>query len=88
MIDMTLLLAVTATGTPEVARPAPERLIAGDPVHRTWLTEEADGLYAGVWESTPGTWRVVYDEWEYFKADRRPVGPDPRGRRAGHPAGR
>jgi len=67
MIDMTLLLAVTATGTPEVARPAPERLIAGDPVHRTWLTEEADGLYAGVWESTPGTWRVVYDEWEYFR---------------------
>lgn len=28
--------------------------------------ESADGkLFAGVWESTPGKWRIVYDEWEY-----------------------
>ena len=30
----------------------------------TWM-EERDGLYCGIWESTPGAWRVVYDEWEY-----------------------
>jgi len=50
---------------PEVSRPAPERVIAGDPVHRTWNVEDADGLYAGIWESTPGEWRIRYSEWEY-----------------------
>ena len=24
------------------------------------------GIYAGIWEATPGKWRIVYDEWEYF----------------------
>ncbi|WP_457582856.1 cupin domain-containing protein [Ensifer canadensis] len=52
---------------PEVGEPAADRLIAGTPRFRTWNVEEADGgLYAGVWESTPGKWRIVYDEWEYF----------------------
>ncbi|RIY01461.1 cupin domain-containing protein [Aureimonas flava] len=51
---------------PEVARPAPEKVLSGDPVHRTWNVEAADGgLYAGVWESTPGEWRIAYDEWEF-----------------------
>ena len=50
---------------PEETRPAPERLVAGDPVHRTWNVEDLDGLYAGIWESTPGEWRVDYSEWEY-----------------------
>ena len=22
-------------------------------------------LYAGIWEATPGKWRIVYDEWEF-----------------------
>lgn len=52
---------------PETGAPAPDRLIAGNPVHRTWNHEDFDGLYAGTWESTPGTWRVVYDEWEYVR---------------------
>lgn len=51
----------------EIAAPAPGRLIAGTPEFRTWNFEEAPGgLYAGIWESTPGKWRIVYDEWEYF----------------------
>jgi uncharacterized cupin superfamily protein len=58
-------LHVAATGEPETGRPDPARLVAGDPVHRTWNAEVRDGLYAGVWESTPGAWRVVYDEWEF-----------------------
>ena len=37
----------------------------GDPRFRTWNAEERDGLYAGVWEATPGAWRVTYDEWEF-----------------------
>lgn len=64
---MTNLLKLQATGAPDIDRPAPDRLIAGDPEHRTWLVEERDGLFAGIWESTPGTWRVVYEEWEYFR---------------------
>ncbi|MGF6172071.1 cupin domain-containing protein [Ensifer sp. 4252] len=52
---------------PEVGEPAADRLISGTPRFRTWNVEEADGgLYAGVWESTPGKWRIAYDEWEYF----------------------
>lgn len=52
---------------PEIGEPAADRLIAGTPRFRTWNVEEADGgLYAGVWESTPGKWRIIYDEWEYF----------------------
>ncbi|MET3612846.1 putative cupin superfamily protein [Rhizobium aquaticum] len=51
----------------EEGAPAPDRLISGDPRFTTWNFEEADGgIYAGVWQATPGKWRVVYDEWEYF----------------------
>lgn len=51
----------------EAGRPAAERLIEGAPETRTWtLNESADGkTFAGVWEATPGAWRIVYDEWEY-----------------------
>jgi uncharacterized cupin superfamily protein len=51
--------------TPEVSRPAPEKVIAGDPVHTTWNVEERGSLYAGLWHSTVGEWRIHYDEWEY-----------------------
>ncbi|AEG52798.1 MULTISPECIES: cupin domain-containing protein [Sinorhizobium] len=50
----------------EIGAPAPDRLISGNPEFRTWNFEEAGGLYAGIWEATPGKWRIVYDEWEYF----------------------
>ncbi len=52
---------------PEEGTPASDRLIAGSPRFTTWNVEEAPGgLYAGIWQSTPGKWRIVYDEWEYF----------------------
>ena len=64
---MTLIQRVTRIGTaPEITRPAPEKLLSGDPVHSTWSLEETDELYAGLWQSTPGKWRVSYTEWEYF----------------------
>ncbi len=64
---MTLIQRVTRIGsTPETGGPAPDRLISGSPVHTTWNLEETDGLYCGLWQSTPGKWRVVYSEWEYF----------------------
>lgn len=64
---MPLVVPVLAQGTAEVSRPDPSRLIAGDPEHRTWLIEDRDGLWCGVWQSTPGAWRVIYEEWEYFR---------------------
>lgn len=61
------LIAVRQAGTqPEVSRPAPEKLIAGDPVFTTWNIEDSGDLFAGIWQSTPGAWHVRYEEWEYF----------------------
>lgn len=65
---MTTYLAVDIGGVePETGTPAADRLISGAPTFRTWSLDEADGrLYAGIWEATPGKWRIAYDEWEYF----------------------
>ncbi|RWD96634.1 cupin domain-containing protein [Mesorhizobium sp.] len=64
---MSAFLAVnTEAVEPEAGAPAPDRVISGDPKFRTWNVEECDGgLYAGIWEATPGKWRIVYDEWEF-----------------------
>jgi uncharacterized cupin superfamily protein len=64
---MSLLQRVTRDGiTPDVTRPDPAKVVAGDPVHSTWNIEDVDGLYCGLWQSTPGKWRVSYAEWEYI----------------------
>jgi len=68
MSDDALFLRFDLTGIePEDGGPDPDRVIKGRPRSRTWLVEERDAekLYAGVWESTPGAWRVIYDEWEF-----------------------
>lgn len=53
---------------PEAGQPTEGRVIDGNPQFRTWNIEEAgNGLFAGVWESTPGKWRIEYDEWEYCR---------------------
>ncbi|RST87310.1 cupin domain-containing protein [Aquibium carbonis] len=64
---MARFAAIDVAGVePEHGAPAAERLIAGDPRFTTWNVEEAEGgLYAGIWEATPGKWRIVYDEWEF-----------------------
>jgi uncharacterized protein len=61
------LRLTSSAATPETERPAPEKVISGDPVHTTWNVEERDGLYCGIWQSTPGKWRIAYDEWEYCR---------------------
>lgn len=58
-------IPVNPSVEPEVSRPDADKLLAGDPVHTTWNLEERDGLYCGIWQSTPGKWRISYDEWEY-----------------------
>ena len=62
-----LFFPVTPSGTAEVERPAPDRVVKGDPVFTSWTLEDRDGLYCGIRESTPGAWRVSYDEWEYCR---------------------
>ena len=62
---MVLIYRLKASGDGEVSRPAPEKLVSGDPVFTTWNVEDMDGLYAGIWQSTAGRWRISYDEWEY-----------------------
>ena len=62
----TLTQRVTRDSTaPDVTRPDPAKVISGDPVHSTWNLEDTGGLYCGLWQSTPGKWRVAYAEWEY-----------------------
>jgi uncharacterized protein len=58
--------------SPDVNSIAADKIISGKPETRTWNFEESpDGkLYAGVWEATPGKWRVAYDEWEYCQVER------------------
>jgi uncharacterized cupin superfamily protein len=52
---------------PEIGGPPADRIIEGTPRFLTWNLDEADGgLYAGIWEATPGKWRIRYEEWEYF----------------------
>jgi uncharacterized cupin superfamily protein len=62
-----LLRLDTAAAEAETGRPPSGRVISGDPVHTTWNLEERDGLFCGIWESTPGKWRIAYDEWEYCR---------------------
>ncbi|SNR38208.1 cupin domain-containing protein [Puniceibacterium sediminis] len=61
------ILPVTPSVTPEHDAPAPDRLISGDPKFTTWNLEDRDGLYCGIWQATPGKWRIAYDEWEYCR---------------------
>lgn len=55
---------------PELDRPRPERLEAGNPLRRTWTLYEAPqgDLSAGIWACEPGRWRIVFPEGEdeYF----------------------
>ncbi|MHA7776327.1 cupin domain-containing protein [Roseibium sp. M-1] len=47
--------------------PASEKVLSGDPRFTTWLVEATDKetLFTGVWQCTPGAWRISYDEWEF-----------------------
>ncbi|WP_431322022.1 cupin domain-containing protein [Rhizobium sp. YTU87027] len=52
---------------PEFGAPPADRVLAGAPQFTTWNLEQADGgLYSGIWEASPGKWRIAYEEWEYF----------------------
>ncbi|MEQ9518051.1 MAG: cupin domain-containing protein [Parvibaculum sp.] len=51
----------------ETGTPPPERILSGSPASKTWnYRESADGkFFSGIWQSTPGKWRIEYDEEEF-----------------------
>lgn len=51
----------------EDGAPKPERVTKGDPRFRSWnhYTDTSERFFSGVWESSPGQWRIEYDETEF-----------------------
>jgi hypothetical protein len=52
---------------PEAGAPSPEKRVKGDPRFRTWNMGSDGGLHWGIWECTPGAFRLDYTEWEYCR---------------------
>ena len=48
-------------------RPAPERIVSGDPAQRSWnYYSSPDGhFHSGLWECAVGKWRVIFTESEF-----------------------
>jgi uncharacterized cupin superfamily protein len=57
----------TAAAVEEDSGPAPDRLIAGNPVQsvRNVFTDATGQFFVGTWSSTPGLWRIRYTESEF-----------------------
>jgi uncharacterized cupin superfamily protein len=55
-----------------VSRQPAERLLAGNPENTThnYFTDSGGRFFAGVWESTPGRWRIRYTENEFCHITR------------------
>ena len=67
-----------------VSKPPADRLLGGSPEHtaRNYFSDSTGTFFAGVWESTPGRWRVRYTENEFCHITRgRVVIEDEQGRR-------
>jgi uncharacterized protein len=47
--------------------PWPGTAVSGDPHTKTQNLHTSDDgkILAGIWESTPGVWKIDYDAWEY-----------------------
>jgi uncharacterized protein len=60
-------LKLFRTQNPQVETGAPPRVFSGNPQTRSWnhTSDLNDRLFTGIWEATPGSWAVSYDEWEF-----------------------
>lgn len=49
------------------SQPSADRLLAGTPQHQVlnFFSDKTGQFHCGVWESTPGRWRVQYTENEF-----------------------
>jgi uncharacterized protein len=45
----------------------PEKLVSGNPRQSAWnaYTDASGKFFTGIWQSTPGKWRINYTEEEY-----------------------
>jgi uncharacterized cupin superfamily protein len=66
---MTHLIKLPPLGDAEWEPVASSKIVSGSPQTRTWVhyDDAAQKLSAGVWEATPGKWRIAYTEWEYVR---------------------
>ncbi len=66
-MSLTADIAPGAPGPGIVSRPAPKRVVEGDPVFTTWEISETPAA-TGFWSGTPGVHRVARDDhtWEQF----------------------
>ena len=66
---MSHLIALNPAGEPEWEPIAPDRVVEGTPVTRVWVQYDnpAEKLSAGIWEASPGKWRISYTEWEHVR---------------------
>ncbi len=55
-----------------VSKPPADRLLAGNPEHtaRNYFSDSGGRFFAGIWESTPGRWRIRYTENEFCHLTR------------------
>jgi uncharacterized cupin superfamily protein len=55
------------TNQPPVETGKPGNVISGDPTTRlqNYFTDDTAQFYSGIWESSPGKWRVSYSESEF-----------------------
>lgn len=56
-----------SSATPEHYRPAPEKILKGDPAQSVTnhYSSPCSQFHAGVWEGEPGQWTIRYTEHEY-----------------------
>ncbi|ALA20308.1 MULTISPECIES: cupin domain-containing protein [unclassified Chelatococcus] len=63
-MSLLVQLDLAPTGEPRHGRPAPDRLVAGDPAFKTWAQDASrdDTVRTGIWEATPGETRSTKGE--------------------------
>jgi uncharacterized protein len=51
----------------KIGAPASDRILSGTPRTRTinHSSSLGDTVFSGLWEATPGSWRVTYSKWEF-----------------------
>jgi len=64
---MPAIVAFSRSVAPELSSPDPEKLLSGHPRLTVWnhYGDPTQQFFAGVWEATPGSWRVRYSEHEF-----------------------
>lgn len=75
MTDAVITSIVDFANSPaerSVSRPAADRLLDGQPeqIARNFFSDTTGQFFAGIWESTPGRWRVRYSENEFCHVTR------------------